>query len=437
MQRILTVLLLISISGSPHAQQTAARSFVLNHITVITPGVSPPAGDMAIVIAGDRIATVDRADRVAIPAGAQVIDGRGKFVIPGLADMHNHLGTGGPTPVLADLKPNLQRLLAWGVTSVFSMSVDSASFAELKRTSSADQAPYPRFYGVGPGFATLGGFRPNTPAEARQVVRRQKSENVDAIKIAYDDMSWATKQSIPVLKQEVMAAIIEESHAHGLKAYVHAPILKYAKEALQAGADGLVHGIISEPVDAEFLQLMRKNRAVYISTLTLFEACADIRAWPRRLMEFDPRGAMKPLWTVWADPASSRQFEAFYSNTGYVRQRIQTVRDNLKQVAQAGVPIVVGTDTGFPGVVLGASSLMEIKLHVDAGLSPLEAIQAATINAARMVGREKDLGEIEAGRLADLVVLDADPLADISNLGRIGRVVKGGSLYVFDSPPGQ
>jgi len=75
---------------------------------------------------------------------------------------------------------------------------------------------------------------------------------------------------------------------------------------------------------------------------------------------------------------------------------------------------------------------MEIKLHVDAGLSPLEAIQAATINAARMVGREKDLGEIEAGRQADLVVLDADPLADISNLRRIGRVVKGGSLYVFD-----
>ena len=151
-------------------------------------------------------------------------------------------------------------------------------------------------------------------------------------------------------------------------------------------------------------------------------------------MEFDPRGAMKPLWTVWADPASIRQFEAFYSNTGYVRQRIQTVRDNLKQVAQAGVPIVVGTDTGFPGVVLGASSLMEIKLHVDAGLSPLDAIQAATINAARMVGREKDLGEIEAGRLADLVVLDADPLADISNLRRIGQVVKGGSLYVFETP---
>ena len=249
---------------------------------------------------------------------------------------------------------------------------------------------------------------------------------MDAIKLAYDDMSWATKQSIPVLKQDVMEAIISEAHAVGLKAYVHAPLLKYAKEVLRAGADGLIHGIISEPVDSEFIDLMKKNRAVYVSTLSLYEACADIRAWTRRLSEFDERGTMKQMWTVWANPASARQFEAFYNGTAYTAVRMPIVRANLKQLFQAGIPIVSGTDTGFAGVVLGVSSVMEIVLHVEAGLPAQAALQAATINAAKMTGREKDLGTVEVGKLADLVVLDADPLANMSNLRKIAFVLKGG-----------
>jgi imidazolonepropionase-like amidohydrolase len=237
-----------------------------------------------------------------------------------------------------------------------------------------------------------------------------------------------------VLKPDVMAAIISESHAVGLKVYVHAPLLKYAKEVLRAGADGLVHGIISDPVDDEFIGLMKKNNAVYISTLALFEACADMRAWTQRLAEFDERGTMKAVWTVWSSPTAMRQFQAIYNGTSYVTKRLPIVRANLKQASQAGIPIVMGTDTGFPGVVLGVSSVMEVVLHVEAGLTPQSAIQTATINAAKMIGREKDLGTIEVGKLADLVVLDADPLANISNLKKIHRVVKGGVVYAFEQP---
>jgi len=425
--RVLSTFLLLFITIDARAQGVK----VITGVTVIDGTAREPIKDAVIVIDGSRIREVGPARTITLPSGATTIDAQGKFVIPGLADMHNHHLTGGLNFGRQDLKRNLQRLLTSGVTTTFSMSADSASFADLKRAAAGDSAPYPRFYGVGPGFATLGGYRPNTPAEARDLVRRLKSENVDAIKIAYDDMSWATTQAIPALNPNVMAAIISESHVVGLKAYVHAPILKYAKEALRAGADGLVHGIVSDPVDEEFIALMKKNGAVYISTLSLFEACADIRGWTRRLEAFDQKGTLKAMWTEWANPASLRQFEAIYNNTSYVTKRMPIVRANLKQVSQAGIPIVAGTDTGFPGVVLGVSSVMEIVLHVDAGLSPQAAIQAATISAAAMTGHEKELGTIEAGKLADLVVLDADPMADISNLRRIYRVIKGGVVYSF------
>jgi len=430
MRRLTIASLLIAVGVSLGNQQPAQRSTVLNHVTVVN-GTSAPAKDMSVVISGNRIAAVEAADRIQIPAGALVLDLSGKYVIPGIADMHNHLFAGGPIPTLEDLKPNLQRLLAFGVTTTFSMSTDNMSFADLKRVAADDTSPYPRFYGVGPGFATFGGYRPNTPAEAREQVRRLKSENVDAIKIAYDDMSWVTRQKIPVLKQDVMAAIIAESHANGLKVYVHAPLLSYAKDVLRAGADGLVHGIISDPVDDEFIDLMKKNRAVYISTLSLYEACADMRAWTKRLVGFDQKGLMKSVWTLWENPASMRQFQAIYDGTDYVSKRLPVVRANLKRVSQEGISIVTGTDTGFSGVVLGASSLMELVLHVEAGLSPQTALRAATLNAAAMAGVEKEFGTVEAGKRSDLVVLEADPLADISNVRKIYRVIKGGVVYAF------
>jgi imidazolonepropionase-like amidohydrolase len=212
--------------------------------------------------------------------------------------------------------------------------------------------------------------------------------------------------------------------------YVHAPILKYAKEVLRAGADGLVHGIISDPVDDEFIALMKKNGAVYVSTLALFEACADLAAWTRRLAAYDERGLIaKEVYETLLSPATARQWEAINSNSSYTKERLPVLRANLKKLLDAGVPIVTGTDTGFPGVLLGVSSQIEMKLHVEAGLKPQDAILAATINAARMVGREKEMGSIEPGKLADMLVLDHDSLADIGNLRHIYRVIKGGVAH--------
>jgi imidazolonepropionase-like amidohydrolase len=128
-------------------------------------------------------------------------------------------------------------------------------------------------------------------------------------------------------------------------------------------------------------------------------------------------------------PETVHRIEAKRSNSASTKAHLPIVRGNLKKVYDAGIPVVTGTDTGLYGVVVGVSSHLELVLHVEAGIAPTDVLRLATVNAARMVGREKDLGSIEAGKLADLVILDADPLADIGNTRYVVRVIRGGAVY--------
>jgi imidazolonepropionase-like amidohydrolase len=213
-------------------------------------------------------------------------------------------------------------------------------------------------------------------------------------------------------------------------------MLDHAKEALRAGIDGLMHGIIDQAVDTEFIDLMKRNRALYVPTLSLYEDVADIAGWARRQSDFDQRGILPAaIYESVRSPAAVAQFSAIFDRARFTKDHLPTARANLKKVADAGIPVVLGTDTGFLGVMLGVSTPLELTLLVEAGLKPADALRAAMIDAARMIGRENDIGTVEKGRLADLVILDANPLEDIGNVRRIYRVVKGG--VVFDPVVGR
>ncbi len=404
----------------------------------------PPIKDAVVVIEGSRIGRIGSRSKMKLPDKAARVEAPGKFIIPGLADMHNHLGEGtfsfseGPS----DFKKNLNRLLSWGFTTVFDQGIpDLKSFADLKTAAAEDAAPYPHFFGVGVRFAAKGGhgssfgaYTPETPEDARAAVRELKAVKVDAVKLVYDNLSYVTTQLRPMLKADVMAAIIDEAHQQGLKAYAHAPILNHAKAVLRAGADGLVHGIISDPIDDEFITLMKRNRAVYITTHGIFEAAADIGGWARREAAFDERGLVaREVFELGMNPATVKQWEARLDNISYARAKLPILRSNLRKVSNAGILVVAGSDTSSAGsgtgVVLGLASQLELTLLVEAGLKPQEAIRAATINAARMIGREQDLGSVEPGKLADLVILDANPLDDIRHIRNIYRVIKGGVVH--------
>jgi len=231
------------------------------------------------------------------------------------------------------------------------------------------------------------------------------------------------------MKPEILAAILDEAHRQGLKVYAHASTLKYAKDFLRAGGDGLVHGIVDEPVDEEFLSLMKTGGRFYIATLTLMEAVHDVGGFARREAEFDVQHRNpERVYAAFRDPQVVAQANARFGGA-IPEENVKTMRANLKRVASSGIPVATGTDTGVPGVLPGVSSQLELVLFVEAGLTPAEALRASTLTAQRILGRDRDLGEIALGKLADLVVLDGDPLADIHNIAKVNVVVKNGVLH--------
>ena len=446
-----TLLLLVALPALLTAQGTPrAAAVVLNHITVIDVAGATARRDMAVVIRGSRISAVGRADAIQIPQGAEVIDLTGKFLIPGLVDMHNHLGPaenipGPPRPGQApprDTRSYLTQMLALGFTSVFATShSDLSEHADLRRSASDHEAPIARYFGVGKGSTApgghasqprFGGYVPSNLDEARANVRELAAVGVDAVKLVYSDQAHTGRPPLPVMRADIMQAIIAEAHANRLKAYVHAPTLRHAKEVLRAGADGLVHSVADAPIDDEFIGLMRKNGATYTTTLALYTSFADVSAWMRRLRAADHRKVVSSdVYDRYLSTEGAREYHAFFGvlppeNLGHAKA-------NARRIVDAGIPVLAGTDTGVTGVLLGVASQVELELLVEAGLTPAQALRTATVNPARALGRESDFGAVEPGRVADLVVLDGDALSDIRNITKVHRVIKGGVVH----DPGQ
>jgi imidazolonepropionase-like amidohydrolase len=307
MRRVM-LLLIVALPALLTAQESPrAPAVVLNHITIVDVVGSSARRDMAVVIRGTRIAAVGRADAIEVPRGAEVIDLTGKFLIPGLIDMHNHLGPGEAIPgppgpgqaPMRNTRSYLTQMLALGFTSTFSTAhSDLREHAELRRSASDNETPIARYFGVGRGSSVpgghasqprFGGYLPSTPDEARANVRELGAVGVDGVKLTYSDQAHTGRPPLPVMRADIMQAMIAEAHAIGLKAYVHAPTLRHAKEVLRAGADGLVHSVADAPIDDEFIGLMRKNGATYTTTLALYTSFGDVSAWMRRLMAADYR----------------------------------------------------------------------------------------------------------------------------------------------------
>ena len=399
---------------------------------MIDPSGFAVPGPATVVIDDGIIRSVGPAGATPEPAGARVFDANGLFVMPGIADMHNHLRSGSFLPG-DDQARILRSLLQWGITTTFDPGVPAGKFAELRAEIDENPAGYPRTFLVKGVFTTDGGwgrgYQPATEAEARSIVRELKSAGSDGVKLMYDDMRWATTRPFPIMDRDIMAAIIDEAHRQGMKAFAHAPILELARQVVDGGVDCLVHGIISDPVDDAFVDLMKRNGTCYISTLTMFNTNAGYSQWADRLEAFDVDGRLdkKALALFHKVPSGTARLD----NTAWAAERLPVLKANLLTIFDAGILVVIGTDTGIPGVVAGIATQIEIVLHVEAGLTERQALAAATVNAARMMNQQDVFGAVAEGLQADLLILDADPLADIGNIRSIRQIVRAGQIVML------
>ena len=432
--------------------------------TLIHPERELPAAiarDQTVLITGNRIQRIGPTRSTPVPKGARRIDAKGKWVVPGLVDGHVHFFQSGNlytrpdvanfnavVPYLDEVARNKARLpatfkvwLASGVTSV--VDIGGPFWNYEMRDAARKSAAAPRVAVAGPlvsmiddpplGLSDPPIIKVTTPEEARALVQKELAYRPDYIKV------WFIHQPGDDLaaQEAIVKAAGDAAHAAGVPLAVHATELLVAKASLRAGADYLVHSVEDEPVDDEFLALAKRNHALYCPTLfvRLGYRYALSNTWrptpaERRLADPQILAAMSDLARIPPEKRPERVVKAMANPV--VPEPSAAELANLRKVWDAGIPVVMGTDAGNIGTLHGPSVFREMQLMVEAGLTPLQVLRSATVNGAKAMRREREMGTLAPGKLADVLILDADPLLDVHSLSHIHRVIKDGHVFAPD-----
>jgi imidazolonepropionase-like amidohydrolase len=410
-----------------------------------------PVENAVVIIMGDRILEVGGREEIELPDFLPVVDVTGKWIVPGLIDAHIHYFQSGGlftrpdvidlrdwrpyetemARIEADLEETFRRYLASGVTSVVDVGGGYWNFGVRDK---ANQKLYaPRTAVAGPLVSTVSrpqmdiGDPPiievDSPEMARELVRKQLEYRPDLIKIWFivpRDRNFTS--NLPIIE-----ATIDEAHAAGVRVAVHATQLEAARASVMAGADVLVHSVDDEEVDEEFVALVKESGAIYTSTLVVMEGYGEVLGGNVRLTKVERELGDPDVVTTWSEVPMGPDAEAIQARRRERLERTMPVMQrNLKAMQVSGAIVAAGTDAGNIGTLHGPALHREFELMAEAGLTPREILVDATRNAALVFAAEPEMGTVAKGKFADFLILDADPLADVANLQRIHRVVKGG-----------
>jgi imidazolonepropionase-like amidohydrolase len=410
---------------------------VLKGFTLIDGSGRPPLANAAMVIDAGRIVWVGPVAQLKVPAGVETIDLAGKYVMPGIINLHGHLGnTIGLTQdakffTRENVEKNLDTYASYGVTAMLSMGTDQDLIFEIRDRQRAGRPSTTRVFTAGQGFIFKGGYGGiagvnqgvSSVAEVEPAVAVQARKKVDMIKLWMDDeLGRLPKMPYPISK-----AIIDAAHRHHLRAAAHIFYLQDAKQLTEYGVDGLAHSVRDKPIDQALIESMKKHGTWQLAATLSREASMFIYASPAPFLSdpFFARGVSPAVLQTLGSPAYQRAISSGAHFKEYPAF-LETAKRNLKTLVDAGVKYGFGTDSGPPGRFPGYFEHWEMELMVEAGLTPAEVLTAATRNAAEFLGAN-DLGTLERSKWADLIVLDRNPLDDIRNTRTIDAVYIAGN----------
>ena len=380
-------------------------------------GTGKPAVENSVVILRNgKIAAAGLASSTPVPAGAQVVDAHGKSVLPGLWEMHAHFEQVEWGPIY----------LATGVTTVRDVGNEREFIIAVRDAIAGGRGIGPRMLmaGIvdGTSPSALGVVRVDTPEQAREQVQRYKAEGFQQIKI-YSSV-----------KPDILKVVTAEAHRLGMTVTGHVPEGMNALQAIDSGMDQINHimyltAVMADPATRKIdpdsprvknvLKLLLEHHTVVDPTIALMEIIFHVSSQP--ISAFEP-GILKVapelregLETMGVPPDAVDR----------AAERFKTLLQTIQILHQAGVPMVVGTDQAVPGYSIDR----EMEIYVKAGFTPMEAIQAATLASARAMGMEKESGTIEVGKRADVILVDGNPLDNISDIRKVSAVFSGGRMF--------
>ena len=414
----LGVLLLGGCAPPPVAP--ASTAVLYQGARLITGDGGAPIERGAILVENGTIVAVGPLDRVQVPVGAARVDLTGKTVMPALIDMHSHLGytnvkamtTEAGNFTRANVEDHLRRYAYYGIAATLSMGVDRGEIAFDLRAHPVPGAAHLLTAGrgialpnAGPGaeYRKDAAYGVTTEADARQAVREMAARKADVIKIWVDDRDG----TVTKLPPPMYAAIIDESHRHGLRVLAHIFDLVDAKGLLRAGVDGFAHGVRDTDIDDEFLAQMKVRPEVFVIPNLPEREVGDDFTWLEGTLPAQELQRLRASASARTPVAATAARELF-----------EVQARNLAKLNALGVTIGFGTDSG---VSVGWTAHTELADMVAAGMTPMQALVAATRTSARLLRLDRQ-GMLASGTRADFIVLDANPLDDITNTRRIAGV---------------
>jgi len=401
----------------------------------------------SIKIDDGKISALGSDEDIPIRSTDQIVDCDGRYLLPGLMDMHVHVRDTphrGPTTVEPDptgdaapaafispsLISRLHSFLYCGVTSIFDAGNDEQGILELRSKERAGLVVSPRIFCAGAFVTCRGGHGAQTgkaieitdivadgPTLNQHIARRP-----DLLKITYDEHNWGIRPLIPILSEEMLAQIVDYSHNEGVRVTVHVSSELRARQAIAAGADTLAHPVIQSPTTAAFDELVARMNIPVVSTLAIGERYFRLADNPDFLeqplyatcIEYEERERLRTV-----------EHEAQKLNRWADWMRVMTpvAQENIRSLVAAGGIVASGTDLS-----LGPELLHELELLQDARLTSWQVLRCATLEGARFLERETEMGSVAVSKVADLILTDCDPSEDVAQLQSISFVMKGGQI---------